>query len=101
MVQITINQLQISCPEGFRELSSEEKAGLKFYMDRPGTCLANPEKHIIVTVGWVKSGLASMMISEKEAARKAEEKISKAMKANEYQPEGFQDYVLDGEKASA
>ena len=98
-MQVKINELQLSYTEGFHEMDENEKAGLNFYKEGPGVCLSDPEKHIIVSIGWVKSGLASVMISEKEAAKKAEEKISSPMKAYGYVLEGFSDYIVDGEKA--
>lgn len=96
---ITINDLQILCPDGFHEMSEGERSKLNFYKDGPGVCLSNPDMHIIVSIGWTKSGFASLMMNEKEAARNAEEKISKPMKAYGYQLEGFSDYSLGGEKA--
>ena len=99
MTNIKINELQLSYAEDFHEMDEKERSGLNFYKDGPGICLSNPEKHIIITVGWKKSSLASLMISEKEAAEKAEENISVAMRNYGYTFEEFTDHILDGEKA--
>ena len=100
MTRITINALTITYPEGFHEMTDAEKAGLNFYKDGPGACLSDPDRHMIVTIGWMKSGIASLMFSEKEAARSAEGKISKPMAAYGYCLEGFSDMKLGGENAS-
>ena len=100
MAHIRINELGMTYPDSFHEMSEEEKAGLNFYKDSPGVCLADPEHHIIVTVGWMKSGITAMMINEKEAARTAEKKVSKPMAAHGYHLEGFSDAVIGEVKAS-
>ena len=99
MANIKINELQLTYTEDFHEMNESEKAGLNFYKEGPGVCLSNPEKHIIITIGYKKSAFASVMINVKEAAEKAEEKISVPMKAYGYELEGFTDYELAGEKA--
>ncbi len=100
MLQVMVNALRVSCPEGFREMNESEKAGLHFAMEAPGICLTNPEKHMVVSIGWVKSGMASLLLSEKDAARKGEEKVSRLMKDLGYQLEEYPNRTLDEEKAS-
>ena len=99
MTKVKVNELQLAYTEDFHEMSESEKAGLHFYKDEAGVCLSAPEKHIIISVGWKKSAVASLMINAREAAEKTEESISGPMKAYGYELEGFTDHVLDGEKA--
>ena len=100
MAQTRINDLLIAYPDSFREMSEEKKERLAFYKDGPGVCLEDPEHHIIVTIGRMKSGIASIMFSEKDTARTAEKKISRHMTAYGYHLEGFSDTVIGGVKAS-
>lgn len=99
MTQIKINELNITYPESFHEMDETEKAGLNFFKEGPGVCLSAPELHILVSIGWKKSGLASLMVSEKEAAENGEKQISKAMSANGYQLEKFTEYTPGGKTA--
>ena len=99
MTETAIHELRISYPDSFHEMSADEMSGMRFYKDRPGAAITDPEKHIIVTAGWKKSGFAALLLSEKDAAKKAEQSISAPMKAYGYQLEGFSGRALGGEKA--
>ena len=99
MTKVKINELQLTYTEDFHEMDENERAGLNFYKDEAGVCLSAPEKHIIISVGWKKSAVASMMMNAKEAAENAEKNISRPMRAYGYELDGFTDYELDGEKA--
>ncbi len=99
MTQIKINELMITYPESFHEMDETEKAGLNFFKEGPGVCLSAPELHILVSIGWKKSGFASLLVSEKEAAENGEKQIRKAMSVNVYQLDKYTEYTLDGKAA--
>lgn len=49
----TINrELTLTFPEGFHEMTGAELSGLRFIEEGPAACFANPDRHMIVTVGW-------------------------------------------------
>ncbi|MCR4962812.1 MAG: hypothetical protein K6B40_02890 [Firmicutes bacterium] len=98
MKQMQIQDLILSYPEGFHEMSREEKAGLAFYNGESGVCLSDPEAHILVTIGCKESRLA-FLLQARDAAKKAEEHIRKPMQAYQYRLEEFSDHRVGGEKA--
>ena len=100
MNQIEINDMTLSYPEEFHEMDEREKAGFRFYKDNPGICLTNPEKHILVTVGFKKSGIASLLLDTDNVAKQAEKNISVSMKPNGYCLERFTDCSIADKKAS-
>ena len=54
---IRINdKLTLTFPEGFHVMDDEEKKTLRFLENGPGEALADPEHHIIVTIGWKNMG---------------------------------------------
>ena len=81
------NELEITLPEGFRDMTPEEMAGLNVYKEAPGVSVKDPDRHIVISAAWKKSGLAALMLSAKEVAKKMESTLRGAMK-----PYG---YVLD------
>ena len=56
------NELSISFPEGFNEMSLEERKKLKLLAEGPGVCLSDPERHMIVSIGWKPLGLLPRLI---------------------------------------
>lgn len=99
MITKEINELKLSFMDGFREMTEDEIKQLNFYKDGPGVCVKDPQRHILITVGWNKTTFGTLMISAKEAAQNAESKISKPMQANGYQLDSFYERKLGGEKA--
>ena len=83
-------QLSVSLPEGFGQLSEEERSQLHFIEDGEGKIFSDPERHMIVSIGWKKvNGLAALILSSKDLIRNTEASINKAMEAYSYKLEGF------------
>lgn len=83
-------ELEITCPEGFREMDASERAGLQFLEDRPGVCLNDAQRHMIVTVGWKKPNLLlRLLLNGKDIAKGMEANIWKAMRPYGYRLEGY------------
>ena len=76
-------------PEGFHVMDSEELSSLKAYGGQPNWCIKDPERHIIITVSWKKSGFAALLTSSGEVARSMEKHISKASEPFGYELQGF------------
>ena len=78
---ITFHQkLKLTFPEGFREMSQAERGNLTMIAEGPGSCLTDPERHIIVSVGWRPLGRwTSLILSAKDAAKNMAGSIRNAM----------------------
>ena len=58
--------LLVSCPEGFHVMTEEERGKLKMLTDGPGICLSDPERHIMISVGYRGIGFFANLISPRE-----------------------------------
>ena len=98
---ITINhELGISYPDGFHVMDPGERQRLRVLEDGPVKCLSDPERHIMISIGYKQPPkLALMMLNAKDIAKNAEKKIRKAMQPFGYRPAGFTDRSMGGEKA--
>ena len=86
-IQRTFNYtLHMSFPDSFHVMDYDERQKLNKLVEGPGECLADPENHIIISIGWKELGLfPSLLVSAKDAADNSQKTISQAM-----QPYGFQ-----------
>ena len=94
------NEMNIEFPEGFRLLSAEETGKMRFYDGAEGIVFSDDDRHMKVSIGYKKSGFASMMLSAAEVARNGEKKIREPMKAYGYRLEEWLEKEPDGKKAS-
>lgn len=101
MQEILLNEeLRLTYPEQFHVMDEEERRQLNFYADGPGACLSDPERHLMVSIGWKKiNGLAAMLISEKDIARNMEMQVRTPMQQREYKMQGFVSTEAGGKKA--
>lgn len=80
------DQLKLPCPDGFHLMSDEEKAKLNFLEEGEGFCLRDENRHMLVSIGWKKTGmLTAMLLSDISLERNMESSIRQGM-----QPYGFQ-----------
>lgn len=93
------NKLEITLPDGFREMTAEEMAGVKLYKEAPDFCVKDPDRHIVIAAAWKKSGLAALMLSAKEVAKKSESALQSAMQPFGYTLETFLTEKIGGETA--
>ena len=91
------NELELTVPEGFHEMDAAERAKLTFAGGEPGLCITDPDRHMIVTVGWRPLGtFAAMLVDAKSAAKTSEKQIGKLMKEYGYRTLGFSGRDLGG-----
>ena len=83
---IVNEELTMNIPGGFHIMTEEEMAQLK-YFDKPMWLITDPDRHMIFTVSWRKSGLAALLLKPKDIIKKMEPQLGKAMKPYDY---GFQ-----------
>lgn len=94
------DELEMSCPDGFHIMDENERKGLR--MARGGECVlfSDPERHMIVSVGWRKSGLfAGFLPDTGGIAVKAEKSMIGSMKRFGCTKESDSERQLDGETA--
>jgi hypothetical protein len=85
MQRIFNNTLHLSFPDGFHVMDNDERQKLNKLVEGPGECLADPENHIIISIGWKELGLfPSLLVSAKDAADNSQKAISKAMEPYGY-----------------
>ena len=91
MHEIDINEeFTISYPEGFHVMTDEEWSKLNVLEDGPGVGLSDPDRHIIVTVGWKQvGGLTAKLIKGPDLVKNMEKRIRKAMAPWDYKNKGF------------
>ena len=84
--QITIrNCLTLRFDEGFRVMNAEEKRKLPSLGEDPSDVLNDPERHIIISMGWKKvPHLTSLLYNTKDAVQAAKKSIKKPMQAFGY-----------------
>ncbi len=86
MTEYVLNdELNVSFPEGFHEMDPEERKNLNFLEEGEGSCFKDPDRHILVSIGWKTiNGFASMMLSAKDIAGNMEKTFAQAMASTGY-----------------
>ena len=92
-------ELELTYPEGFHVMDEKEMSELHFLEEGAGLCLSDPQRHIILTVGWKNAGLAGMMLNAKDAAKKAESAVAGAMKPFGIRSYGLEEGTVGGKKS--
>ena len=93
-------KLILTDPDGFHVMNEEERGKLKILGEGQGEVLTDPDRHIILSVGWKPlPRLAGMLLSNKDLAKQMEAKIRKPMQAYGYRRTGFVSRSVGGEKA--
>ena len=96
-LEVRLNdEFVITCPEGFRLMSEEEKAGLRFIENGEGVCLEDKGRHIVASIAWKTSGFAALFANPKAAVKSMEPRTRKPMEAFGYQLEGFTEREIAG-----
>ena len=94
------HELEMTFPEGFHEMGPEELSGLQFIAEGPGVCLKDPERHVVVSVGWKQIGaFAGLMLNTKDIAGNMEKTIRKAMEPFRYEAGKSVERRIGGETA--
>ena len=94
------HELRFECPEGFHVMDEEERSKLNFYGEGECECLSDPDRHIIISIGWARlGGLGAALGGAASAAKNMEKKLSKPMQQYGYRLLDMKDAMLDGEAA--
>ncbi len=86
MTEYVLNdELKISFPEGFHEMDPEKRERLNFLEEGEGSCFTDPDRHILVSIGWKTiNGFASMMLNAEDIAGNTEKAFARAMASSGY-----------------
>jgi hypothetical protein len=94
------NELRLQYSEWFRVLSEEERSRMKMLEDGQGICLSDPDRHILVSIGWKQPPkLALVMLNSRDLAKNAEKQISKAMQPYGHTAKGGRQRQIAGTEA--
>lgn len=94
------DKLTLSYPDGFHVMDRAEKNSLQFFGGSTGECLSDPERHILISIGWKAiGGLSALLITAKDAAKKMETSIRKPMQNYGYRLNEFAAKSIGGEQA--
>ena len=88
----------LSYPEEFQRMEESDLRKLTF-LQAPAIALRDSDRHMVITAGWKKAGIACLMLSTEEIAGKTEKTIRAAMAEFGYQLEGFSRRMIGGRKA--
>ncbi len=94
------NELVLACPEGFRELTAEELGRYRYYKELPSWCVRDEDRHIMLSVSWVRSfGPFAAITRSEDVAKNMEKKIRKLMAQSDYRLDAFIRRDLGGKNA--
>ena len=95
-----LHGLTLPIPEGFHVMDEEEWSRMKLLADGEGAGLSDPERHIVVTLGWKQTGgFSAALLSAKDLAKNMEKQICKAMAALGCKSEGVKQRAIGGREA--
>ena len=98
--RLQLHGLTLCRPEGFHEMDEAEWSKLRLLADGEGAGLSDPERHMIVTVGYKRAGsLASALLNTKDLARNMEKQICRSMASLGCRSEGVKPRSIGGRDA--
>lgn len=91
MEHVTLHdELKLPCPDGFHVMDEAERARFHFSVKDSGACLSDPERHMLVSAAWTQfSGLTTLLLSDRDLAKRTERDIRKSMQGFGYQLGAF------------
>ncbi|MBQ1421983.1 MAG: hypothetical protein IIY97_04335 [Firmicutes bacterium] len=84
MDNIVVNELKIFYPEGFHVMDALERSKLNMLGNDAGEMVFDPDRHMTISIGWRRIGLAARLNSVGDILKQTEAGISKGM-----QPYGY------------
>lgn len=93
-------ELRLRYPDGFHELTDDERSRLNTPWPGQWVGISDPERHIIVTAGSKKAGLlAGLLLNARDLAGNAEKRIRAAMTPYGYRAGDPTERKIAGERA--
>ena len=96
---LTLNdRLTLSLSDGFHVMDEAERKKLTFYGDGPCEVIADPDQHIVVSIGWKPlGGVFGMLVNAKDM----EKKLVQPMRSYGWRAGGALTKVVNGERAES
>ena len=95
------NKMNIVFPDGFTEMTRQELAQMKQTAMGSAVYYTNPERHMIVTVGWKSAGIFQKSLDAAALCSKMEPALQKANAPFGYQLKGHAERKIGGQDAKA
>lgn len=100
MHNLSFHRIGLYYPDGFHIMDEEESGSLKFLGEGERICLSDPERHMLVCIGWKQVGsIVSHLIGTKNLAKDMEQRVRRPMKQFGYRMGGFSKKKLGGKEA--
>ena len=101
MEKITLNeQVTLTFPDGFRKLTDDEQRQMRAIQSGPGVCLKNEEKHIILSLGYRRTGFFDTLLNGKDLIKSAQGRIAGVMRPFGYRLTEYKPRNVGGRDAS-
>lgn len=98
--RILNDALRLTIPEGFHVMTDEECGRFTVLEEGEWIGLSDPERHILMTVGWKPVGrFTAALLSGRDIAKNMERWIRKPMQPLGYRLEAFGERAIAGTKA--
>ena len=98
--KISFHGIGLSYSDGFHILDEEEYSRLEFLGEGDRICLSDPDRHMLVSIGWKQAGsVVSHLIGTKDLAKDMERKVRRPMKQYGYHMSGFLKKRFGGKEA--
>lgn len=95
------NEMKVTCPEGFHVMNEEELSELNFIAKGDCEVLSDPERHIIISVGWRSAkGVSFLLLRPYDIVRNEARTVARANKYFNFRMGDFTEGVIGGEDAN-
>ena len=85
MEKTKLGVMSVEIPEGFYELSEEERRSIKIQGKGEGSVFKDPDRRMFISIGWKKAGFMVRMLTSKDFAKSMEPRIDGSMRKYGYQ----------------
>ena len=100
MQTILNRSLTLSLPEGFCQMDDAELQQLSHPAGAPQWAAKDPDRHMIISIAWKKSGFAALLLNAQDVAKKMEAQIARLMAPLGYANQRTIETDLAGAQAS-
>ena len=93
--------LSLTFPDGFEKLDEAQLQQLRAMKSRPGICLRDEEKHIIVSLAYKGAGILSWVLNGKDLVKSAQSRLAAAMRRFGYRLTGYEERRIGSKPAQS
>ena len=95
MERVTLDgKMTIGCPEGFHVMTEEERSQMSMLEEGTWVGFSDPNRHILVTVGWKAVKGLGFMLKGKGLAENMEKQIRQGMSSFGFKSEGPRERMI-------